>query len=441
VKDGTGELFSRDLWLERGGTWIAGAAVATAAVGYAWLVDAATHFMRAGLAVSPWLPLAATPIAFTVLAAVTHRYFPAAAGSGIPNAMAALQTNSVATLERLFNLKMIAARILLSATAILFGASVGREGPTVHVGAAIAYRFGRLIPHHAEQSRRRALILAGGAAGIAAAFNTPLAGIVFAIEELARSYEARASGTTLVAVLIAGIVSLAMVGNYTYFGHPELTAAPRDLLLPAAAVGLAGGLLGGTFARALLSFSADTGIVGGWRRGRPLVFAFTCGLVVAVAGVLSGGSAFGTGYEPARAILEGGTTSMAFVPAKFVATLTSMLAGIPGGLFAPSLAIGAGLGQLAGSLPGLTDVPGLAVIGTCAYLTGATQAPMTAFVIVMEMTGLHDLVLPLMVAALVSAGTSRLISGSLYRGLAERLVEGDETVRTGPVGGVPGSGG
>jgi H+/Cl- antiporter ClcA len=272
------EFFSRDLWLERGGTWIAGAAVAMAAVGYAWLVDEATRFMHAGLAVSKWLPFAVTPIAFTILAALTQRYFPAAAGSGIPNAMAALQTNSVATLERLFNLKMILARMVLSATAILFGASVGREGPTVHVGAAIAYKFGRLIPHHAEQSRRRALILAGGAAGIAAAFNTPLAGIV-------------------------------------------------------------------------------------------------------------------------------------------------------------SLAIGAGLGQLAGSLPGLGNVPGLAVIGTCAYLTGATQAPMTAFVIVMEMTGLHDLVLPLMVAALVSAGASRLVSGSLYHGLAERLIEHDEPARENPASG------
>jgi H+/Cl- antiporter ClcA len=425
MRETTDEIFSRSQWLDRAGTWMAGGAVAVAAVAYAWLVDQATHFMHAGLALSPWLPLAVTPVAFMILAAVTQRYFPAAAGSGIPNAMAALQTNSVATLDRLFNLKMILARIVLSATAILFGASVGREGPTVHVGAAIAYRFGRLIPHRAGRLHRRALILAGGAAGIAAAFNTPLAGIVFAIEELARSYETRASGTTLVAVLIAGIVSLAMVGDYTYFGHPALSVAPRELLLPAVAVGLAGGLLGGSFSRGLLSLSADEGGFGRWRRARPLVFAFTCGLVLAIAGVLSGGSAFGTGYEPARAILEGGTTSLAFVPAKFVATLASMLAGIPGGLFAPSLAVGAGLGQLAGNLPWLTDVPGLAVLGTCAYLTGATQAPMTAFIIVIEMTDLHEFVLPLMVAALVSASASRLISGSLYHALAERLVDGD----------------
>jgi H+/Cl- antiporter ClcA len=416
-------LLSGEIWRERAGTWLAGAAVGTAAVGFAWLVDEATLLMHAGLEWSPWLPLLVTPIAFAVIAAFTARFFPAAAGSGIPNAMAALRARHASTLAQLLDLRMILARIFLSAAAVLCGASVGREGPTVHVGAAIAYRFGRVLPHRDDPARRRALILAGGAAGVAAAFNTPLAGIVFAIEELARSYEARASGTTLVAVLLAGVVSLAIVGDYTYFGRPQVAAGAASLLLPAAGVGLAGGLLGGVFARALLALSGGQGRVASLSRARPVVFAFTCGLVVAVAGLLSGGSAFGTGYEPARAILEGGTISLAFVPAKFAATLASLLAGIPGGLFAPSLAIGAGLGQLAGTLPGLDDVPGLAVLGTCAYLTGATQAPMTAFIIVMEMTGLHDLVLPLMVAALTAAAGSRLISGSLYFGLADRLVE------------------
>jgi H+/Cl- antiporter ClcA len=419
------ELFSRDVWRERAGTWLAGGAVAAAAVGFAALVDLATSVMHAGLARAWWLPLAVTPLAFAGLALLTGRYFPAAAGSGIPNAIAALRTTSVAAVERLLDLRMIAARVAMSALAVLCGASVGREGPTVHVGAAIAYRFGWLMPHHEMLATRRALILAGGAAGIAAAFNTPLAGIVFAIEELARSYEARASGTTLVAVLIAGIVSLALVGDYTYFGQPQLSAAPRELLLPAAGIGIAGGLLGGLFSRWLLRFSAETSRLSAWRRARPVLFAFGCGMVVAVCGVLSGGSALGTGYEPARAVLEGGATSFGFVPAKFLATLASLLAGIPGGLFAPSLAIGAGFGQLAGAVPGLDDVPGLAVLGTCAYLTGVTQAPMTAFIIVMEMTGLHQMILPLMVAALLSSAASRLVSTSLYHSLADRLVEED----------------
>jgi len=434
-------LLSGEIWRERAGTWLAGAAVGAAAVAYAWLVDGATRLMHAGLSAANWLPLVVTPLAFAAIAAVTSRYFPAAAGSGIPNAMAALRATQPGTLERLLDLRVIAARVLFSAAAVLCGASVGREGPTVHVGAAIAYRFGRLLPHRDDPGRRRALILAGGAAGVAAAFNTPLAGIVFAIEELARSYEARASGTTLVAVLIAGVVSLSIVGDYTYFGQPQVGAGVASLLLPAAGVGVAGGLLGGAFARALLGMTDARSPLALWGRARPVLLALVCGLTVAVAGLLSAGSAFGTGYEPARAILEGGTTSLLFLPAKFVATLASLLAGIPGGLFAPSLAIGAGLGQLAGAVPGLADVPGLAVLGTCAYLTGVTQAPMTAFIIVMEMTGLHGLVLPLMVAALTAAGTSRLVCGSLYHGLAERLIERYEPRGAPPGGPAAGSGG
>lgn len=419
------QLFSGDVWRERAGSWVAGGAVAAVSVGFAKLVDAATVVLHMALAKAFWLPLVATPVAFTVLAAVTMRYFPAAAGSGIPNAMAALKAQSATTLERLFDLKMIVARIALSATAILFGASVGREGPTVHVGAAVAYRFGRWIPRYAAPLQRRTLVLAGGAAGIAAAFNTPLAGIVFAIEELARSYETRASGTTLVAVLIAGVVSLALVGDYTYFGHPVLPAAAGELFLPAAGIGIVGGLLGGLFSMLLLRFSSDTGPMAAFRRNRPMTFAFSCGMAVAVAGVLSGGSAFGTGYEPARAVLEGGTTSLGFVPAKFIATLASQMAGIPGGLFAPCLAVGAGLGQLAANLPGMPVVSGLAILGTCAFLTGVTQAPMTAFIIVMEMTGLHQLVLPLMVVALFSSTASRMLSPSLYHELADRLLDED----------------
>jgi H+/Cl- antiporter ClcA len=104
------------------------------------------------------------------------------------------------------------------------GGSIGREGPTVHVGAVIVNSVGRLMPGRRFPGQRHALVLAGGAAGVAAAFNTPLAGIVFAIEELSRSFEERASGTTLTTVILAGVAAIALVGDYTYFGLPQVTA-------------------------------------------------------------------------------------------------------------------------------------------------------------------------------------------------------------------------
>ena len=107
-------------------------------------------------------------------------------------------------------------KILLTLLGLASGASIGREGPTVQVGASIMYALGRLL-RLPRLELQRALVLAGGAAGIAAAFNTPLAGVVFAIEELSHSFEARTSGTVLTAVVIAGITTLALVGNYTVF--------------------------------------------------------------------------------------------------------------------------------------------------------------------------------------------------------------------------------
>ena len=115
-------------------------------------------------------------------------------------------------------------RVVLAGAALLCGGSIGREGPTVHVGAVIVNGIARWMPKGRMPAQRHAMVLAGGAAGVAAAFNTPLAGIVFAIEELSRSFEERASGTTLTAVILAGVVAIALVGDYTYFGQPQVAA-------------------------------------------------------------------------------------------------------------------------------------------------------------------------------------------------------------------------
>src|SRR6202000_477799 len=128
-----------------------------------------------------------------------------------------------------------------------------REGPTVHVGAVIAQSFGRWMPHGDVSAQGRVLILAGGAAGIAAAFNTPLAGIVFAIEELSRSFEERASGTTLTAVVLAGVLAIALVGDYTYFGPPVVAPGAKAVSSGTFLVAIAGGLSGGLFSRLTLA--------------------------------------------------------------------------------------------------------------------------------------------------------------------------------------------
>ena len=288
----------------------------------------------------------------------------------------------------------------------------------MQIGASVMFALGRLSPR-----RQPGLILAGASAGVAAAFNTPLAGIVFGIEEMSRSFEARTSGTIIAAVIAAGVTSLALQGDYTYFGvsHAVLGGAWEGwLAVPL--VGAAGGLLGGGFSRVLIrAASIDFGraVI----RNRVL-FAAACGLVVAGCGLLSDGTAFGTGYAQARALVQGeGGIPESFALLKLLATIASSISGIPGGIFAPSLAVGAGLGaNFAWLLPG-APAQTLIVLGMVGYFSGVVQAPITAFVIVTEMTNDHALIVPVMLTSLIASAVSRAVCPEgVYHALARRFV-------------------
>ena len=181
------------------------------------------------------------------------------------------------------------------------------------------------------------------------------------------------------------------------------------------------GLLGGAFSRVtLVSTVWLPGWLGRLRRERPAVFAGLCGLCVAGIGAASGGLTYGTGYTEARSILESnGHLAWYYAPARAAATLLSYLSGIPAGLLAPSLSVGAGLGQSMADLLAQPAVP-FAILGMCGFLAGVTQAPLTSFVIVMEMTSEHAMVLSLMLTAAIATAISKVISPALYQSLADR---------------------
>jgi H+/Cl- antiporter ClcA len=353
---------------------------------------------------------------------LTRRYFRGAEGSGIPQTIFALDRNSGAVGLALLRIRVAVGRIFLAAAGLLCGASIGREGPTVHVGAAITHAFSRWMPEGDSRVRRHALVLAGGAAGVAAAFNTPLAGVVFAIEELSRSFEERASGTTLTAVILAGVAAIALSGNYAYFGEPHLYTNGKAVSLAVIFVALVAGLAGGLFSRVMLAASTGLpGLAGRLQKSCPAGFAVSCGLLIAALGWLTDGATYGTGYSEARMVLEGnGVLPVLYAPARALATLLSFLSGVPAGILAPSLSVGAGLGQLLGDFAAPGTGAEFAVLGMCGYLAGVTQAPLTSFVIVMEMTTGHEIVLPLMLTATIGTVASKLFSPPLYRTLAER---------------------
>ncbi len=415
-------LLSIPHWKSRLLLWGAAAAVGAAAVAFAGIADLSQSALRRLLQHWAWCPWVLAPLGFSGIAWLTRRYFLGAEGSGIPQTIYALRPDAGEKGRLFLRPKVVIGRVFLAAAGLLCGGSIGREGPTVHVGAVIVQGVSRWMPHGRVDAQRRALVLAGGAAGVAAAFNTPLAGIVFAIEELSKSFEERASGTTLTAVILAGVVAIALVGDYTYFGQPTIASQTHAISPMIIVLAIACGLAGGIFSRITLStVKRLPGVVGRLQKERPVAFALCCGLGVAALGSISGNLTYGTGYSEARSIIENHAhLPWLYAPARAIATLLSYLSGIPAGLLAPSLSVGAGFGQFLADISGQPSAVYFAILGMCGYLAGVTQAPLTSLVIVMEMTAQHAMVLPLMVTAALATAVSKLITPPLYQTLADR---------------------
>jgi H+/Cl- antiporter ClcA len=398
---------------------LGGIVVGLLAVAMAILADRAQAAFSTIAGHWSWAPFLVTPAGFALSVWLTRRFFDGAQGSGIPQVIAARQLQDPAARRQLVSIKLALAKIGLLMLGLVSGASAGREGPTVQVGAATMAFLGRIEPH-----RQPGLLLAGSAAGIAAAFNAPLAGIIFGIEEMSRSFEQRSSVLVLVAVIAAGLTSQAVLGDYTYFGlvAGSLTFGWQWIAVLLASV--VGGLCGGIFSRVLILFADGLpGRVGEAIRRHPVAAAACCGLLVAFCGLAAGGTVFGTGYAQSKLILAGSPMPWTFGPLKLVATALSSISGIPGGLFSPSLAVGAGLGyDLAPLVPGV-PIGVFAILCMVAYLSGVVQAPLTSAVIVSEMTADHALIFPIMICALAATAVSKLVCPEgVYHALAGRLL-------------------
>jgi H+/Cl- antiporter ClcA len=388
---------------------------------FTWLSERAYHLFTRLEAAAAWAPLLWMPACAAAIAWLTRRWLPGAAGSGIPQVMAALDSATPRPLRRLYvSTRLTIGKMLLTAGGLLGGLSLGREGPSVQIAAGVMHHARRWLPERTTVNEH-GLLVAGGAAGIAAAFNTPLGGIMFAIEELSRRPEERSSGLLIAAIVLAGLMSVSIYGNVTYFGVIHVPDLAGSLLAPGLTVALACGLAGGLFAR-LLIVSTVGGVDGlsRWRRRSPVAFAAGCGFAVALIGIATDGAVYGSGYEQTRALLDGaqGHAPM-YTLMKAVATWITTWSGVPAGIFAPSLAIGAGIGSDVASLTGFVERPALIALGMCGFLAAVTQAPLTSFIIVMEMIAGHSMVLSLMTCALVSSLVSRLISAPLYPALTQ----------------------
>jgi chloride channel protein, CIC family len=418
-------LVSPRLWWRRLVFWVGAVLVACVAVAFAQAANWAGGLFLYAIAGRTWLAFVIAPVGLTLAFLLTRHVFPGAQGSGIPQTIAALHMHDQAMIGRVLSLRIAVGKVLLTLLGLASGASIGREGPTVQVGASIMHALGTLL-RLPRPELQRALVLAGGAAGIAAAFNTPLAGIVFAIEELSHSFEARTSGTVFTAVIIAGATTLGLVGNYTYFGQTAAELSNQAGMIAVILCSVSGGLAGGIFSRSLIvAASGLPGVAGRLIVRYPIALAALCGLRLAAIGTLAGGQTYGTGYDQARGMLEEhAILPPVYAVLKLAATVVSYVSGIPGGIFAPSLSIGAAMGSVLAPLVPSAPMGAMILLGMTAYFSGVVQAPITATVIVMEMTANQSLTIPLMATALLSFAVSRLVCRRpLYGALARRFLE------------------
>lgn len=364
------------------------------------------------------------PVVFTLLGAgvavaITRRYAPEAGGSGIPHLEAVLLRFRELEWNRVLPVKFFGGIIAIGS-----GLALGREGPTVQMGGAVGDAFSRRLK--VSERERLILISAGAGAGVAAAFNAPLAGVIFVLEELRRDFQPIVFGATFVAAVVADVIVRAGAGQFPVFDVPGYPVPPLTSLPVYALLGVVVGLLGVLFNRGLLFSAERFGLLPSYLR---VPSAALTGGIVGLVGwfsplLLSSGDAL------VEAALKGNVLLAAiplFFVARFLLTIASYGTGAPGGIFAPLLVLGAlaglAVGQLTHNLlPGVVPIPGaFAVVGMAAYFTAIVRAPLTGIMLIVEMTGSYSQMLPLLISCFSAYAVAEFLKDApIYEALLER---------------------
>ena len=357
---------------------------------------------------------------------LVRRYSPHAAGSGIPHVEAVLREELPPIPFRLIPVKFFGGLLAIGA-----GLALGREGPTVQMGASLAHLVGKLFGR--TWADCRVLMAAGAGAGLGTAFNAPIAGAVFVLEELVQRFERRiaiaALGASATAIEVARLL-LGDMPDFTVSGLGYGDAATRPLYF---AFGAFAGLLAVAYNRLLLATRAAA---------RQLIFAqvdLRGALVGAAVGALGwfARDLIGGGDAITQSVLIG-SAPLAAIPAAFLIRFAlgpvSYAAGTPGGLFAPMLVLGAQFGFLCGAVcravaPYLNVQPeAFAVVGIAAFFTGVVRAPITGIVLVTEMTGSVTMLLPMLCAcSMAMLAAAMMKDPPIYELLRERALPADKS--------------
>lgn len=404
-------------WLINIVFWLGAVVVGLAIVAMTFLSEWATQTFH-GLSTNFFCyQFIAPPVGLAFTAWMTYRFFSGSERSGIPQIKAVLDGQNPETQNAgLLSVKIGLAKLFLPLLGLLSGASVGLGGPVVHIGATIMYSLGKAAKFPG-QFLAHGLILAGSAAGFAALFNAPLAGIIFAIEEMGRTLNEKFSGMMITTIVISGITAHAFLNNRIYLGEESLSLPMGKAWLAVPLCALVGGIAGGVFSKVAIFGSGCIS-----RSGISMVTtAVICGGVIAVINYYSQGTTAGIGYCQAKLIIqEVEQVQPTFPVFKMMTTWATFFSGIPSGIFVPSLAAGAGFGAVLAEWLPIAPVTMMILLVMTAYFSAMLQNPLTAFVVIMEMTDSHEILIPLMASSFMATWISKLIHPvPLYRALCD----------------------
>ncbi len=380
----------------------------------------AQHLFKSLISTKPYLGFLITPITFVAIIYGVKYYCHYVQGSGIPQLIAAGDSRNKSIREKLLSFRIALGKIGFIFLAMLGGAPIGIEGPSIHIGGSIFYGFNRFI-----KLKRKLLIQSviaiGGSAGLIIAFNAPIAGVLFAYEEIGRKLKKQA--LILIAVISIITYGFAVVyrGNAPYLTSLSADSIDLSLVWQLIPLAILAGILGGIFSKLTLYFINKL-ITNS--KIKVIVIAMVLGLIVAVFNYLSQGQIAGSGHAQVLQILAGDTLGLDFVVMKYFSVLTSFVSGIPGGVFMPSIAIGASIGSETASLMSdfgtQIDAQVIIAMAMIGYLSAVVRAPLTATFVILEMTLALNLLIPGLMVAFVASFISKQIQAQpIYEALAD----------------------
>lgn len=408
--------------------WVASLLTGLVAVLYSRLFAGAERISVYFFEHLQWWLLLITPSLFLLSYFIVQKFAPYSRGSGIPQVVAALELSTPGEyhkVKKLLSIKVLVVKIISSLMVAMGGGAIGREGPTIQIASSIFRKVNQWIPGSWPRISRRNMIMTGAAAGLAAAFNTPLGGIVFAVEELTRTHISYFRTAIFSSVIIAGLTAQYLMGPYLYLGYPDVSHLHNFVFVPVVLVAIVAGIAGSLMCKLILKLMA-------WKRSlgqlQQWVYVGICAMLLVLAGILISGHVFGSGKELMTTMLFTAHKETAwYMPLlRILGPVLSFSTGVAGGVFAPALSAGATLGSMAASLFGLAqgDANMLILAGMVGFLTGVTRTPFTSAILVLEMTDRHNVIFHLMLAGMVASLASLLVDKeSFYDHLKEQYVD------------------